>query len=388
MQPESLLATAPVFLLAVDDDLRVICRSDAARSIVPDNGCLLSEVVDAASLKTFAAFQRSLSPGDAPAHLLATFVDASGHPRKIAGLLDRAASPDGASLLRFTASHAGNCNTGDRRLESLTLAEEMLRGFAQTSSEAMWCIEFSEPVDISQRNSEIVRQVFENDCHWLFCNEALTRLYGLPEGLDIERQPVSLYFPRIPENEAFILQIIQSGFAVDNAPSTDYRHDGSVRHMENNVRCGIADGFLFRIFGTLRDVTSIRQTHTRLKNEVEKMRDIFAALPDAIMVIDRDRRLVAVNDAFETLLGWNSEDFLGRDAQSIINLEQSLPGSRCWRGCRRQCWRALVRMESNALLPCEARIAPLEGDASGHFVLSLRPAGLSEDADAIGRNGS
>ncbi|MDR2678117.1 MAG: PAS domain-containing protein, partial [Zoogloeaceae bacterium] len=241
------------------------------------------------------------------------------------------------------------------------------------SSEAMWCIEFSEPVDISQRNSEIVRQVFENDCHWLFCNEALTRLYGLPEGLDIERQPVSLYFPRIPENEAFIIQIIKSGFAVDNAPSTDYRHDGSVRYMENNVRCSIADGFLFRIFGTLRDVTSIQQTHARLKNEVEKMRDIFAALPDAIMVIDRDRRLLAVNASFETLLGWNSEDFLGRDVQSIINLEQSLPDRQCWHGCCRQCWRTLVRTESGTHLACEAQIAPIGEEAPEHFVLSLRP---------------
>ncbi|MDR0717416.1 MAG: PAS domain-containing protein [Azoarcus sp.] len=385
MQTEHLLATAPVFLLAIDDGQRIVHRSAAARIIVPDEKRHLREAMDAASAKAFAGFQRSLSPDDAPAHLLATFIDARGRPRKIAGLIDRAACPDGSILLRFTASHAGIGGNRDNWLENLMLSEEVLHGFAQTSSEATWCIEFSEPVDIGQSDSEIVRQVFENDCHWLFCNEALTQLYQLPEGLDIARQPVSLYFPRIPENEAFVLQIIKSGFAVDNAPSTDYRHDGSVRYMENNVRCSIADGYLFRIFGTLRDVTRIRQTHKRLKNEVEKMRGIFAALPDAIMVIDRDRRLVAVNASFETLFGWNGEDFLGRDVQSIIDLEQSLPGKQCWYGHCRQCWRTMVRTESNTFLHCEARIAPLGEETPGHFVLSLRPA--TDDA-ASARNGS
>jgi PAS domain S-box-containing protein len=385
MQTEHFLAAAPVFLLAADDDLRVVYRSDAARSLVPGDGRPLSEAMDAASLEAFAAFQRSLSPDGAPAHLLATFIDTNGRHRRIAGLVDRAVRPDGSILLRFTACHAGICDNHDNWLENLMLSEEVLRGFVQTSSEAMWCIEFSDPVDIGQSRREIVRQMFENDCHWLLCNEALTQLYRLPEGLDIARQPVSLYFPRIPENEAFILQLIDSGFAMDNAPSIDLRHDGSVRYMENNVRCNIADGYLMRMWGTLRDVTRVRQTHRRLRTEVEKMRDIFAALPDAILVIYRNRRLVAVNPTFETLLGWNGEDFLGRDVQGIIDLEQSLPGKRCWRGCCRQCWRTMVRTESNALLPCEARITPLDEGASGHFVLSLRPA--ADDA-ASARNGS
>lgn len=371
MQYESIFETAPIFLLAIDDRLRAVYCSRAAGSVIgQEKNRDLREIMDAASVDAFSELRREVSTNEPPRHLLATFIDKNGLPRRIAGLVDRVVCPLGATLLRFTASHAENCCNW---LEDLILSEEVLRGFAKASSEAMWCIEFSEPVDITQGNSEIVRQVFENDCHWLLCNDALTRLYRLPEGLDIGRQPVSIYFPRIPENEAFILQIVNSGFAVDNAPSTDLRHDGSVRYMENNVRCSIVDGHLFRIFGTLRDVTHIRQTHTRLKNEADKMRDILAALPDAIMVIDRNRRLVAVNPSFETLFGWNGEDFLGRDVQSIIDLEQSLPGKRRWYGFGGQRWQTRVKTESDSHLTCEAQIAPLGEEAPEHFVLSLRP---------------
>jgi PAS domain S-box-containing protein len=371
MRYETIIETAPVFVLAMDEHLRVVHCSRAAAAVI---GCRerrdLREIVDAPSAASFADIQRDLKPGGAPVHWLATFFDCNGLHRKIAGLVDRAAAPDGAPLLRFTAVYSEACGGW---LEQLILSEEVLRGFVQTSSEAMWCIEFSEPVDIGLGKHEIVRQVFENDCHWLLCNEALTRLYQLPEGLDIARQPVSLYFPRIAENEAFILQIIESGFAVDNSPSTDYRHDGTLRYMENNVRCSIVDGYLLRIFGTLRDVTSVRQAHKRLKNEAEKMRDILSALPDAIMVIDRDRRLMAVNSSFETLFGWNGEDFLGRDVQSIIDLERPLPGKRRGYGFDGQRWQTMVKTESDRHLYCEAQIAPLGDEAPEHFVLSLRP---------------
>jgi PAS domain S-box-containing protein len=280
-------------------------------------------------------------------------------------LLENAPAP-----LREAARRDADCA---RWLEALMLSEEVLRGFTETSSEAMWCIEFSEPVDLSQNEREIVRQVFENDCHWLLCNEVLVRLYGLPSGLDIERQPVAQYFPRSPENEAFILQIVRSGYAVDRAASVDLRHDGSARYMENDVRCRIVDGFLMRMWGVLRDVTDSCRARERLKNEAETVSSILSALPDAILVIDRDRRLVAVNSSFETLLGWSGENFFGHDVQCIIDLERTLPG-RC-RGCGfcHLRWQTTVRTKFDTSLPCEAQIAPIGEDIPHHFVLSLRP---------------
>jgi PAS domain-containing protein len=372
MQHDHLLDTAPIFLLAVDHNLQIIYRSSVADATLgPDAGRNLREIMDIASVASLEELQQDISPGDAPVRLLATFSGRNGALHKIAGLVDRASSPDGTTLLRFTACHDVHCG---QWLEQLILSEEVLRGFVQTSSEAMWCIEFSEPVDITQSDHEIIRQVFENDCHWLLCNEALAQLYQLPPGLDINLQPVSLYFPRSPENEAFIRQIIHADFSVDHAPSTDFRYDGAPLYMENNVRCSIIDGQLVRIIGTLRDVTDYRRAQNRLQGEVDAVRNILSALPDAILVIDRNRRLVAVNPSFETLFGWSSEIFLGRDVQSIIDLEQPLPGGRQWYGFDPLRWQTTVKTKSAAPLSCEAQIAPIGEDDNNHFVLSLRPS--------------
>jgi PAS domain S-box-containing protein len=371
MQREHILETAPIFLVVVDDNLQIVYHNNTAGlTLGPGENRNLRELVDVTSVASFVELQHSLLPGAAPEHLLVTFLERNGSPKKIAGLVDRIVLPDGTALLRFTACHDARCG---HWLEDLMSSEEVLRGFVQTSSEAMWCIEFSEPVDIGLDDHEIVRQVFENDCHWLLCNEALVQLYQLPGDLCIDCQPVSLYFPRSPENEAFILQIIHSDFAVDNAPSVDVRHDGSPLYMENNVRCSIVDGYLVRMWGTLRDVTEFRQTQNRLENEAETAYNILSALPDAILIIDRNRRLVAVNPSFETLFGLSCEKFLGRDVQNIIELEQALPGGHRGYGFDPQCWQTTVKTKFDANLCCEVQIAPIGEGAPHHFVLSLRP---------------
>ena len=372
MPYEDILETAPIFLLLVDDKLRIVYRSRIAGLALGTNAeRTLHEVMDVAAVASFEALRETLLPGEAPVHRMATFFGRYGTPQKIAGLVDRVIAPDGARLLRFTACYDSRCEDW---LAALMRSEEVLRGYARTASEAMWCIEFSEPVDITLGDDEIVRQVFENDCHWLLCNEALARIYRLPRGLDIHHQPVSHYFPRSPENEAFILRIIRApDFVVDNAPSIDFRHDGSALYMENNVRCSIVNGYLVRIIGTLRDITQVRQTQMRLKDEADTVRNILSALPDAILVIDRDRQLLAVNPAFETLFGWEVSAFLGRDVQSIIDLELSLSGGQQWRAPGQRRWQTVVRTKFDAFIGCEAQIAPIGGEALHHFVLSLRP---------------
>src|SRR5439155_4366405 len=119
-------------------------------------------------------------------------------------------------------------------------------------------IEYTEPVDVTQPEAEIVRQVFENDCHWSMCNRAMAHLYNLPDDLDFNRQPVSTYFRRSPENEAFVRQLIAENFQVDAAPAIDVRHDGTLAHVENSVRAHIESGLMVRMWGTVRDMTRLR----------------------------------------------------------------------------------------------------------------------------------
>lgn len=379
MRIEDCLGSAPVLIITIGSDLVVESCSDNACAVLGErSNCEVGKLFDVESSIELASLMKTMRVGAPSVSRLLNLRANEGKPAPVAGLVDKVLC-DGRPLLRITVLYD---QRSDSWLPNLIRSEEMHRRFVQTSSEAMWCIEFSEPVDLTLGEHEIVRQVFENECHWLMCNEAMGRLYDLPEGVDLNRQPVSLYFPRNPENEAFIRQIIASDFEVDNALSIDTRHDGQPFYVENDVHCTIRDGRLFRMWGAVRDVTGYRQAQNRLEREAQDVRSILNAIPDVILVINRERRLLAVNSSFERLFGWKQNQFLGRDLQSIIDLEGPLPGGRRWYGVDRQKWTAEIRTSSGKAVVCDVQSSPVGDEAPDQFVLTLRRAHESTEAHA------
>jgi len=138
------------------------------------------------------------------------------------------------------------------RLDRLEAENRLLRQIADTGNEAHWCIEFAEPVDVSLPEDEIVFRIFTHPSYWRLCNQAMSRLYGLPHHVDLSEQSVRLYWPRSAPNEAFVRQIIASGYCIDGAVSVDHRHDGTLLTVENDVRADIEHGCLVRLWGNCR----------------------------------------------------------------------------------------------------------------------------------------
>lgn len=184
---------------------------------------------------------------------------------------------------------------------ALAEANEVLSGIVAASADAGWCMEWTDPVDLSAPEHEIVRQVFENGPRWRFCNEAMARLYRTPPGADFNSRPVKETFPRTPENEDFIRRLIRADFDVNGSPSRDRRYDGVFIEVENDVRGHIRGNRLFRMWGTVRDVSKHVRRETRLKDEIAFLQAVLAALPDPVLVADRHGMVIHANMAAEAL---------------------------------------------------------------------------------------
>ncbi len=144
------------------------------------------------------------------------------------------------------------------RIARLEAENALLRKIADTGHEAHWCIEFADPIDVSLPSDEIVFRVFSNPSYWRLCNEAMSRLYGLPHHVDLCAQSVRTYWPRSAENEAFVRRIIEADWAIDGALSVDTRHDGIPVTVENDVRADIEHGRLLRLWGSCRPLPGAR----------------------------------------------------------------------------------------------------------------------------------
>ena len=216
-------------------------------------------------------------------------------------------------------------NDSDEMMSALRSENTMLRDFIETSRDALWCIEFLEPVDLSAPESEVVRQVFENACVWRMCNPAMARLYRLPPNLDFNAENVRFVFPRNSDNEKFVRTLISANFRVDAVRSLDHDYDGSDIEMENDVRSHIADGHLTRMMGAVRNLNRDRTRDRKVSAKVDMLSAVLGALPDAVIVIDRTGTIQAANPAIELKSGWRIDEILGRRAEEILSIPNDLP---------------------------------------------------------------
>ncbi len=201
---------------------------------------------------------------------------------------------------------------------------EILSQMIGAATEACWCIEFLEPVDISLAEEEIVDRIFANRSRWRACNEAMARLYNVPSGLDFNTQPVARYFPDTEVNRAMARDLVRSNYRLDHAAAVDQRHDGSEMLVENDFRAAIKDGFLVRLWGTTRDIGPHRQREQQLFDRATAMLDILSAAPDPILVISEDGLLLAANPAAETAWGRAADQILGQPVQHFVEGRNAL----------------------------------------------------------------
>ncbi|SOD95479.1 PAS domain-containing protein [Caenispirillum bisanense] len=207
---------------------------------------------------------------------------------------------------------------------ALAEANEILAGIVAASADAGWCMEWADPVDLSAPQHEVVRQVFENGPRWRFCNDAMARLYRTPADVDFNARPVSEIFPRTPENEAFVRSLIEANFDVNGKPSRDLRYDGVFIDVENDVRGHIVGNRLYRMWGTVRDVSKHIRRETMLKGEIESLQSVLMALPDPVVVVTPEGDLVYANIAAEALFDGQAEVLALRGFAALVEFDRSL----------------------------------------------------------------
>jgi len=74
----------------------------------------------------------------------------------------------------------------------------------------------------------------------------------------------------------------------------------SLRKEENNIIIGF--------MGIARDITKSKQTEIALKKSEESYRLLLEALPDPIVLYDRDGRVQYANPSFEVSFGWSRDE--------------------------------------------------------------------------------
>ena len=250
---------------------------------------------------------------------------------------------------------------------------EILSQMIGAATEACWCIEFLEPVDTSLAEEEIVDRIFANQSRWRACNEAMARLYRVPEGLDFNTQPVSKYFPDTEVNRQMVRDLVRANYRLDHAVAVDRRHDGREMLVENDFRAAIKDGFLIRLWGTTRDIGPHRKREQQLSDRLDSMLDILSATPDPILVLSEEGIVLASNPAAEAAWRRAAEQILGRPLHHVVETRNAMDKIRQAAAEDGECDLAIPAPDES-LETWRFRAARIEGEVRRYVLTARRKA--------------
>ena len=167
--------------------------------------------------------------------------------------------------------------TARRRTEAaLKQSEQRYRAFVANSSEGIWRYELDEPLDLSLPAEAQLDHLYRH-VRLAELNDAMARMYGYEQADALLDAPLALMLP--PDNpaaRAYLLSIIEIGYAFSDVESAERGRDGSIRYFDNSMVPVVQNGKLLRAWGVQRDITERKLAEEALR-DADRRKDTFLA---------------------------------------------------------------------------------------------------------------
>lgn len=160
--------------------------------------------------------------------------------------------------------------------------------------------------------------VFDRDLHYIAVSDRFLQDYNVKEDDVIGKHHYEV-FPEIPQIWKDIHQRCLAGAIEHNEDDSFERLDGSITY--NRWECRPwrrVDGEIGGIIMYTEVITERKIAEIALRESRQQLIDIIDFLPDAIFVLDNDKKVVAWNHAMENITGICKEEILGKGDHSYL----------------------------------------------------------------------
>ena len=247
------------------------------------------------------------------------------------------------------------------------VSDDRYRAFIAHSSDGVWRLEFSPPIDTRLPIGEQVELACRNG-KVAEGNLAMARMYGLESVDDLIGQSLEFMLARsAPEGRDYLGSIFAAGYRGAEVESVERDARGRQRIFASSLTGVVEDGHLVRMWGTQRDITAQR--------EAEQERAYLAAIvessDDAIVSKDLNGVVRWCNAAAERLFGYSAAELVGRPIRLIIPAERQAEEddilNRIRGGKRVDHFQTVRRAKDGRLLDVSITVSPVR-DGTGRVV--------------------
>lgn len=190
--------------------------------------------------------------------------------------------------------------------------EERYHAFISTNPDAMWRIEFEQPIPIHLEEEELVDRIY--DFGYLGeCNDAFARLAGR----ETADQMVGRRFGEIaPRTDARALSelraVVRSGFSTTAVETIPVKEAGRISYRLRSQFGIVVDGMLRRIWFTTRDISQLRCAELSLAASERRFGKVLEGIHLPAVMIDLQGKITFANEYFVRLAQRTAEDLSAR----------------------------------------------------------------------------
>lgn len=181
-------------------------------------------------------------------------------------------------------------------------------------------------------NSTDLIQIVDSSGRFEFVNHAWRKVLGYSEE---EVGGLSVFQIIHPDDRSCFYELFErvlSGERVTNVEAIFKTKQGTPVLVEGNVNCRYQDGRPISTRGIFRDITAKRKAEQdrraaeqKVLQAKEEWERTFDAVPDLIMILDREHRITQINRAAAETLGVTKEQAVGSNCYELFQRSKASP---------------------------------------------------------------